>query len=173
MDSPRLAERGGDACAGWRECGSDDAARAIATSGLRYLGYSRTVGQYASRRPEKDRILSGQLIETSQRYPRFGYRRVRIMLPETVSSSRVWRLWSSLGLALPRRRPGRRRSASDIRIPGPVKTNHVWSYNIVHDRLADGRALRLLCVLDEHTRECLSIETGRSIRASDVMLVLS
>jgi len=47
--------------------------------------------------------------------------------------------------------------------------NRVWSYDIVHDCLADGRTLRLLCVLDEHTRECLSIETGRSIRVTDVI----
>jgi len=87
----------------------------------RYLGYSRTVTQYALRQPQKDQILADQLIETSQRYPRFGYRRVRIMLPQPVSLSRTWRLWSSLGLALPRRRPRRRRSASDIRIPGAVK----------------------------------------------------
>lgn len=63
------------------------------------------------------------------------------MLPETVSSSRVWRLWSSLGLALPRRRPCRRRSASDTRISGAVKVNHVWSYDIVHDRLTTNAEL--------------------------------
>jgi len=142
-------------------------------SACRYLGCSRTVGSYGLKQPGKDQVLAGQLMDASQRYPRFGYRRIRIMLDEPVSLSRTWRMWSTLALSLPRRRPRRRRAASDIRIPGAVKANHVWSYDIVHDRLADGRSLRLLCVVDEHTRECLSIEIGRSIRSTDVMLVLS
>lgn len=157
-----------------RECLASLTQRGLSErAACRYLGYSRTVAQYRLRQPIKDQSLTAQLIETAQRYPRFGYRRARIMLPERVSVSRVWRLWSSLGLALPRRRPRRRRAANDIRVPGAIRANHVWSYDIVHDRLADGRALRLLCVLDEHTRECLSIETGRSIRSTDVMLTLS
>lgn len=107
----------------------------------RYLGYSRTVAQYRLQQPAKDQLLATQLMEVSQRYPRFGYRRVRIVLPEPVSASRVWRLWSSLDLALRRRRPRRRRSASVIRIPGAIKANHVWSYDIVHVQLTDGRTL--------------------------------
>ena len=43
----------------------------------------------------------------------------------------------------------------------------------MHDRFADGKAFRLLCVLDEHTRECLAIEVARSITSQDVILVLS
>ena len=50
----------------------------------RYLGYSRTVAQYRLKQPAKDQALATQLMEVSQRYPRFGYRRVRIMLPEPV-----------------------------------------------------------------------------------------
>ncbi|MDG2221974.1 MAG: DDE-type integrase/transposase/recombinase [Rubripirellula sp.] len=50
--------------------------------------------------------------------------------------------------------------------------NHVWSYDSVTDRTEDGRQLRLLVVLDEYTRECLSIEAGRSCTAQDVIGVL-
>jgi putative transposase len=49
----------------------------------------------------------------------------------------------------------------------------IWSYNCVHDRLANGGTLKMLCVLDEHTRECLAIEVGRSLRHQDVILTLS
>ena len=43
----------------------------------------------------------------------------------------------------------------------------------MHDRLANGRAIRILVVLDEHTRECLALEVARSITSQDVILVLS
>jgi transposase InsO family protein len=49
----------------------------------------------------------------------------------------------------------------------------VWTYDFVHDRLANGGAIKMLCVLDEHTRECLAIEAGKSLRNQDVILTLS
>jgi putative transposase len=80
---------------------------------------------------------------------------------------------SRMGLALPRRRARRRRSGSDIRLPTAMLPNTVWSYDFVHDRTANKRTLKLLCVLDECTRECLGIEVARSIRSQDVILTLS
>lgn len=50
--------------------------------------------------------------------------------------------------------------------------NHVWTYDFVEDQTEDGRKLKLLTVLDEHTRESLAIEVGRSIRSRDVIAVL-
>ena len=86
--------------------------------------------------------------------------------------SRVRWLWARLGLNLPRRRPRRRRCGTDIRLPGAPRANSVWSYDFVHDRLANQRAFRLLCVVDEHTRECLAIEAARSLTSRDVILTL-
>lgn len=43
----------------------------------------------------------------------------------------------------------------------------------MHDQLVDGRALKMLCVIDEYTRECLAIEVGASLRSQDVILTLS
>jgi putative transposase len=73
----------------------------------------------------------------------------------------VWRLWRSLGLNLPQRQPRKRRCGSDIRNAGATQPNSVWPYDFVHDRLANDGTLKLLCVLDEHTRECLAIEVGK------------
>ena len=47
--------------------------------------------------------------------------------------------------------------------------NHVWAYDFVQIRTKDGRAMRLLTVIDEYTRECLAIGAGRSIRSPDVI----
>jgi putative transposase len=137
----------------------------------RYLGFSRRVTGYELRQPVKDKALADRLIESSQQLPRFGYRRTALWID--VSLCRVRRLWKRLGLQLPRRRPRRRRCGTDIRLPGATHPNSVWCYDFVHDRFADNRAFRLLCVLDEHTRECLAIEVGRSITSQDVILVLS
>jgi putative transposase len=137
----------------------------------RYLGLSRRIAGYGLRQPEKDRVLAEQLLQASQQMPRFGYRRTAVWL--AVSLCRVCRLWRQLGLQLPRRRPRRRRCGTDIRLPGAVQPNAVWSYDFVHDRLANGRAIRILVVLDEHTRECLALEVARSITSQDVILVLS
>ena len=137
----------------------------------RHLGMSRRVALYRLQRPEKDRPVMTQLISTSQSFPRFGYRRAAAWL--SLGPKRVWRLWRELGLQLPRRRPRRRRCGSDIRLPGAVRPNTVWTYDFLFDRLANGRMLKLLCVLDEHTRECLAIEVHRWIRSQDVILTLS
>jgi putative transposase len=115
--------------------------------------------------------LAGWLIATSQEFPRFGYRRSAVWLNE--SERRVKRLWRQLGLNLPRRRPRRRRCGTDMRLLGAIRPNHVWNYDFVHDRLAGKRTIRMLCVLDEHTRECLAIEVATSLTSSDVILTLT
>jgi len=137
----------------------------------RYLELSRRVACYALKQPCKDRAVGGRLIAASQDVPRFGYRRMAAWL--SLSESQVRRMWRSLGLNIPRRRPRRRRSGSDIRLPGAVRPNAVWSYDFVHDQLVDGKVLKLLCVIDEYTRECLAIEVGASLRSQDVILTLS
>ena len=55
----------------------------------------------------------------------------------------------------------------------PEHRNHVWSYDFVFDRTEDGRQLKLMPVLDEHTRESLALEVERSITGDDVVDVLA
>ncbi len=137
----------------------------------RYLGLSRRVATYTVKQLEKDRSLGERLMAAAQEVPRFGYRRMSVRL--ALSESRVRRMWRALQLNIPRRRPRRRCCGNDIRLPGATQPNSVWSYDIVHDRLVDGRALKMLCVIDEYTRECLAIEVGASLRSQDVILTLS
>ena len=85
---------------------------------------------------------------------------------------RVERIWRQEGLKVPQRQPKRGRlwlnDGSCIRLR-PLYRGHVWSYDFVASRTHDGRALKLLTVLDEHTRECLAIVVARKIRAHDVL----
>lgn len=73
---------------------------------------------------------------------------------------------------MPARKPKRRRlgvgDGSCIRLR-PMHQNHVWSYDFVMDRTADGRAIRMLTVVDEFTRECLAIDVARALTSEDVL----
>ncbi len=45
----------------------------------------------------------------------------------------------------------------------PEHKDHVWSYDFMAERTAEGRTFRILTIIDEHTRECLAILTQRRI----------
>ena len=89
-----------------------------------------------------------------------------------VNHKRVERLWRQEGLKVPSRQPKRRRlwlnDGSCVRLRAAHK-NHVWSYDFVHERTHDGRAFRLLTLLDEYTRECLAIDVKRQMNHQDVL----
>lgn len=55
----------------------------------------------------------------------------------------------------------------------PQHPNHVWAYDFMTDRTHDGKAFRLLRVLDEFTRECLAIVVARRLTADDVLATLT
>ena len=93
-----------------------------------------------------------------------------------VNHKRVERIWRQEGLKVPERQPKRGRlwlnDGSCIRLR-PLYRGHVWSYDFMASRTHDRRALKLLTVLDEHTRECLAIVVARKIRSHDVLEVLA
>ena len=55
----------------------------------------------------------------------------------------------------------------------PEHRNHVWTYDFVFDRTHNGRALKMLTVVDEYTRESLAIEVDRRLTSRDVIRVLA
>jgi len=112
-------------------------------------------------------------------YPRYGSERVHQLLVGTgwrVNFKRVHRLWKAEHLQVPRKQRKRRRlpgsSQNSCARHKATRRNHVWSYDFLADRTEDGRQLKLLVVIDEFTRECLAIETGRTFTARDVILTL-
>ena len=54
----------------------------------------------------------------------------------------------------------------------PSWKDHVWAYDFVHDRTKDGKAFRMLTIIDEYTRECLAIVTKRKLKSGDVLEAL-
>jgi transposase InsO family protein len=83
-----------------------------------------------------------------------------------VNHKREERIWRQEGLKVPAKQPKLGRlwlaDGSCVRLR-PEHRNHVWSYDFVHGRTHDGRALRLLTVIDEYRRQCLAIEVGRQL----------
>jgi len=88
----------------------------------------------------------------------------------------VQRIWRQEGLKVPRRQPKRGRlwlnDGSCVRLR-PARKDHVWSYDFVYARTHDGRPLRLLTLMDEYTRESLSIDVGRRLSSEDVLCRLT
>jgi len=88
----------------------------------------------------------------------------------------VERIWRREGLNVPQKQPKRGRlwfnDGSCVRLR-PQHKNHVWSYDFVADRTHDGRAFRMLAVIDGYTRECLAIHLQRSLKHDDAVAVLT
>lgn len=138
----------------------------------RWSPWSRRVALYEAKLIESDAELLAQMKLMSLLHPRFGYRRIAIMLNESVKCVR--RLWCRHGFKLDENRPKHRRSHADKdeRPHRAEHPDHVWTYDIIEDRLADSSIFRMLCVLDEFTRECLAIYVARTICAADVIRTL-
>jgi putative transposase len=139
-------------------------------------GLSRRAARY---QPSKgNETLAKRLRELAHQHIRYGYRRIWALLRReglTVNLKRVWRLWKQLGLQVPKKRPKQRRQGPSVdKFPiQAMAPNHIWSLDFVADSLSHGGRLRMLTVVDEFTRECLSIRTERSLKSRDVQEVLA
>lgn len=144
----------------------------------RSLGQPRSTQRYRGRRAGADAALLGAMRRIAGREPRAGYRRVTGYLRRegwSVNVKRVHRLWKQEGLKVPARARKKRRlgqSANGSQRRRAESINHVWSYDFVHDQTERGGRLKWLPILDEYTRECLSLEVEASITAQDVVATL-
>lgn len=130
------------------------------------------------RQPGQDKQVEvvARIHALSERYPRYGYRKIYVLLKGEqwpVSRETVRRLRKREGLHVIKK--ARKRHRAGVRTTTPTLAthpNHVWSYDFVHDETLDGRRLKCLTVLDEYTREGLTIACARSITAGDVIHIL-
>tara|TARA_B100001939_G_C16876116_1_gene588742 strand:+ start:325 stop:1221 length:897 start_codon:yes stop_codon:yes gene_type:complete len=129
------------------------------------IGADRRMVRYQSRRPD-DRDIRERLKVLSRERRRFGYRRLHILLEREgfhLNHKKLRRLYREEGLQV-RRRGGRKRAVG-TRAPlaVPSAPNERWSLNFVSDSFEDGRRFRILCVVDDHTRECLALVADTSL----------
>jgi transposase InsO family protein len=143
------------------------------------LGQHRSTQRKAPRGREDEGRLVADIIELTRQYGRYGYRKIAALLRQAgwlVNDKRVERIWRCEGLKVPTKQPKRGRlwlnDGSCVRLRAE-RANHVWSYDFVEDRTHEGKKYRMLNVVDEFTRECLSIRFNRRLNSTDVIDVLS
>jgi transposase InsO family protein len=145
----------------------------------RVLGQNRSTQRKVARAADDEAALTAGIVELARRYGRYGYRRIAALLRRAgwqVNRKRVERIWRREGLKVPTRQPKRDRlwlaDGSCIRLR-PERPNQVWAYDFVEDRTRDSRKFRMLCVVDEFTREALAIKVARRLASHDVIEVLA
>ena len=151
-----------------------EAAQISERRACRFTGFPISTQRYRPRRPlEND--LRQRLKELAEKRPRWGYRRLYILLKrEGCMRNRklVQRLYREEGLSVRKRR--RRKMAAALRSPMaiPSRSNERWSIDFVRDTLADGRVFRGFTVVDDFTRECPAIEVDHSLPGERVARTL-
>lgn len=128
------------------------------------------VFRYRSTRGD-DVAIRARLKELASQRRRFGYRRLHILLKREgveINWKKLYRLYREERLTV-RKRGGRKR-ALGTRAPMtiPQGPNQRWSLDFVSDALVDGRRFRILCVLDDFSRECLATVVDNSLSGERV-----
>jgi len=140
------------------------------------VGAARSSIRYRSRRPCQA-PLRRRLRELATTRISYGYQRLCVLLRRegwVVNHKRVYRLYREEGLLLARRRPRRRKSvvARPSR-PATTQADQRWAMDFVHDVLATTGKIRVLTLVDVHTRECLALVARPRFTGDDVAAVLT
>jgi putative transposase len=139
------------------------------------VGLSRATWRYQRRVSPENVALLDRLQAHATARPRFGYRRLHILVDRDglrVNHKRVYRLYRAAGLQVRRRRRKRLTRGERVPLPVPTRRGERWSMDFTLDTLADGRAVRTLNIVDDFTRECVAIEVDRSLPGLRVTRVL-
>jgi transposase InsO family protein len=142
----------------------------------RALGLARSAAYYLPRESIESRRVCKEVIELSQNHPRYGYRRITALLRRAgweVNAKRVQRVRRQEGFKVIKRQHKMRRlgKSTALRQHADHK-NHIWSWDFVDEQTERGSKLRILTLIDEHTRQCLAVHVAWSIRAVDVITVV-
>jgi len=135
---------------------------------------SMAVSSYRYRSRRSDESLREKLVRLAREKPRYGYRRLQVLVEregERVNHKRLWRVYREAGLCLKRKK---RRHC--VRVGSPRQqlsgANQEWALDFVHDVIAAGRTIRVLSVVDAFTRECLALEVDTGFASRRVTRVL-
>jgi putative transposase len=140
----------------------------------RLLGIGQSSLRYRSKRLD-DADLRRRLRALAAERPRFGYRRLGVMLERegsSVNHKRLHRLYREEGLVLRKKRRQRASTATRAPLVCPQRAGQRYSMDFMSDSLATGRSFRTLNIVDDYTRECLAIEVDTSLPGERVARVL-
>jgi putative transposase len=141
------------------------------------VGQARSTQRKSSAPDEEEQRLRAWLRSFSVKHPRWGWRRAATCARKDgflANRKRVQRLWRDEGLRVPCRRRKKAPLGIGVQVGAfcPIRPDVVWAMDFQFDQTADGRAIKLLNVIDEFTRECLAIVAERSIDADGVVSCL-
>jgi transposase InsO family protein len=147
-----------------------------ATQACRALNLARSSYYRPSLVSVESRRIRKEVLELSEKHPRYGYRRITALLRRdgfTLNAKRVQRLRREEGIQVRKRQKRMRRVGpqQNERLRAS-KARQVWSWDFVEDQTDNGSRFRILTLLDEHTRQCLALHAAWSIRAVDAITVL-
>ena len=140
----------------------------------RLVGQSRSVQRYESSRVPDD-ALRERLHTLAVERPRFGYRRLAILLGREgieANHKRIWRVYRDAGLSVRKKRRKRIAWASRPERRAATKPNARWSMDFMSDSLVDARSLRVLNIVDDFSRRAVAMEVDLSLPAQRVIRVL-
>ncbi len=127
------------------------------------------VSSFRYRPQQSDAVLRERLVELAREKPRYGYRRLHVLLRhegEAVNHKRAHRVHREAGLGI-----RRKKRKHYVRASSPLRqhtaANQEWALDSIHDAIAVGRAIRVLNVVAAYTRECLALEVDTSFPAVD------
>lgn len=135
------------------------------------IGYNRS-NLYYHQTPIDDEPIATRLKALATERPRWGWRRLLIMVRRdkiVVGETRFRRIYRALELQV---RPRRKRKVNYVRgnfIEPVSRPNERWSIDFIHDRIENGRSIRALAIVDDFTRECLTLHIGHSLGSTDVI----
>ena len=145
----------------------------------RVVGQPRGTQRYLPTQAADEDAITQAIVALAAEYGRYGYRSITALLNEagwSVGKDRVQRIWRREGLKVLRKQKPRGRlwlnDGSCVRLR-PTHPHHVWSCDFVHHTTHDGRSLRLMTLIDEHTRQCLAIRVEWHHKGPDVIDTLS
>ena len=161
-----------------RRCAVDHARQAHGMSerqACRVVKQPRGTQRYRPTQRDDEDTLTQAIVTLASQYGRYGYRRITALLKRAgwkVGKDRVERIWRREGLKVPQKQKPRGRlwlnDGSCVRLR-PQHANHVWSYDVVSAKTHDGRTVRMLNLIDEHTRESLLVRPERRWSSAKVI----
>lgn len=128
--------------------------------------------RYCSMR--SDEALKEHLVKLSREKPRYGYRRLQVLLEregERVNHKRLYRVYREAGLCL-KRKKRKHCVRSGVPLRRLTAPNQEWALDFAHDVVAAGRTIRVLSIVDAFTRECLALEVDTGFASRRVTRVL-
>lgn len=135
------------------------------------VSLTRSTLHYKRKRPN-DEPIAQRMRQLATERPRWGWRRLKILLARegvSLGVDRFLRIYRANGLQVRTRKKRKVRYVRGNSIAPATRPNERWSVDFMHDRLAGGRSIRAMNIIDDFTRECLALEIAFSFGSADVI----